>query len=167
MNFTLYGVFFIDPSRGFAVGDQGVVLRTVDSGAHWILTQPSGLPDIPVGTTPLVVTFAGRYAGVDVPLLSIDASGIVGAGHAAVVAETTPGAYSANPGGLTSIYAVRFGMDGFHGVAVPGQLIQTWLPDFSTAGAVKTGEVEMGPVAVVLKSSRAAAVLPTEGLRYE
>ena len=128
-------------------------LSNIDSG------DVSATGAAPIGTTPLVVTFAGRYAGVDVPLLSIDASGIVGAGHAAVVAETTPGAYSANPGGLTSIYAVRFGMDGFHGVAVPGQLIQTWLPDFSTAGAVKTGEVEMGPVAVVLKSSRAAAVL--------
>ena len=91
--------------------------------------------------------------------MSIDVSNIVGAGHACVVTETTPGAYSANPGGLTDIYAVRFGLDGFHGVAVPGNLINTWLPDFSTAGAVKTGEVEMGPVAVVLKSSRAAAVL--------
>jgi hypothetical protein len=62
-------------------------------------------------------------------------------------------------GGLTDIYAVRFGLDGFHGVSVPGQLIKTWLPDFTLAGAVKKGEVEMGPVAVALKASRAAGVL--------
>jgi hypothetical protein len=38
-------------------------------------------------------------------------------------------------------------------------LVQTWTPDFASAGAVKTGEVEMGPVAVALKSTKAAAVL--------
>ncbi len=53
---------------------------------------------------------------------------------------------------------MRFGLDGFHGVAVPGNLVNQWLPDFTTAGAVKRGEVEMGPVAVALKSSRAAGV---------
>ena len=115
----------------------------------------------PLGTTPLVVTFAtgGRYAGVNVPLMSIDVSSIVGAGHACVVTETTKGAYSANPGGLTDIYAVRFGLDAFHGVAVPGKLINWWMPDFSVAGAVKTGEVEMGPVSVALKDTRSAGVL--------
>jgi hypothetical protein len=61
--------------------------------------------------------------------------------------------------GTTDIYAVRIGMDGFHGVSVAGQpLVQTWLPDFARAGAVKTGEVEMGPVGVALKSTKAAAV---------
>ncbi|GMA31596.1 major capsid protein [Litorihabitans aurantiacus] len=62
-------------------------------------------------------------------------------------------------GGLTELYAVRFGLDAFHGVSMAGApLVQTWLPDFSKAGAVKTGEVEMGPVAVVLKKTKAAAV---------
>lgn len=61
--------------------------------------------------------------------------------------------------GLTDLYAVRFALDGFHGVStVGGQLVQTWLPDFGTPGAVKTGEVEMGPVGVVLKATKAAAV---------
>lgn len=61
---------------------------------------------------------------------------------------------------LSDLYAVRFGLDGFHAVGINGApLVQTWLPDFSTAGAVKTGEVEMGPTAVVLKRTRAAAVL--------
>lgn len=63
-------------------------------------------------------------------------------------------------GGLTDIYAVTFGLDAFHGASVAGhQLVQTWMPDFSLAGAVKTGEIEMGPVAGVLKNTKAAAVL--------
>lgn len=63
-------------------------------------------------------------------------------------------------GGLTSIYAVRIGLDGFHGVTTTdGQLVKTWLPDFSTSGAVKTGEVELGPVGVALKATKAAAVM--------
>jgi hypothetical protein len=33
------------------------------------------------------------------------------------------------------------------------------MPDFSTAGAVKTGEAELGPAAVVLKKTKAAGVL--------
>ncbi|QIK82992.1 major capsid protein [Sanguibacter sp. HDW7] len=61
--------------------------------------------------------------------------------------------------GLTDLYAIRVGLDGFHAVAtVGGQLVETWMPDFSTAGAVKKGEVEMGPVAVALKATKAAAV---------
>ncbi|WKX70042.1 hypothetical protein [Streptomyces sp. XD-27] len=40
-----------------------------------------------------------------------------------------------------------------------GDLVKPWLPDFSTAYAVKRGEVELGPVAVALKATRAAAVL--------
>lgn len=61
--------------------------------------------------------------------------------------------------GLTDIYAVRFGLNGFHGVSTVGQLIRQWEPDWNEAGAVKTGEVEMGPVAMVLKHTRAAGVL--------
>ncbi|MFI1182608.1 major capsid protein [Streptomyces sp. NPDC020799] len=61
--------------------------------------------------------------------------------------------------GTTDLYAVRLGLDGFHGVsAIGGQLVRQWLPDFSNAGAVKKGEVELGPVAVVLKATKAAAV---------
>lgn len=62
-------------------------------------------------------------------------------------------------GNYTDLYAVRLGLDGFHGVSMAGQpLVSTWLPDFSVAGAVKTGEVELGPVATVLKATKAAAV---------
>lgn len=62
--------------------------------------------------------------------------------------------------GLTDIYAVRYGLDGVHGVSMAGApLVQTWLPDFSTPGAVKTGEVEMGPVGIAVKATKSAAVL--------
>ena len=61
--------------------------------------------------------------------------------------------------GKSDIYAVRFGLDGFHGISLAGQApIKMWLPDFSTAGAVKKGEVEM-VAAVALKDTRAAGVL--------
>lgn len=70
------------------------------------------------------------------------------------------GGAGGNITGLTDLYAVRFGMDGYHAVAVANSpLLQVWLPDFSTAGAVKTGEAEMGPLAGVLKATKAAAVL--------
>lgn len=60
--------------------------------------------------------------------------------------------------GTTSIYAGRLGLDGLHGVSMAGVApVQTWLPDFSTSGAVKTGEVEM-LAAIALKASKAAAV---------
>ena len=59
-------------------------------------------------------------------------------------------------GGVTSIYAVKFGMDGFHAISMAGQPpVKTWLPDFSTAGAVKKGEVEM-VAGCALKSTKAA-----------
>lgn len=62
-------------------------------------------------------------------------------------------------GNYTDLYAVRLGLDGFHGVTMAGQpMVNTWLPDFTVAGAVKTGEVELGPVATVLKATKAAAV---------
>lgn len=61
--------------------------------------------------------------------------------------------------GLTDLYAVRLGLDGFHGATVTGnKIINTYLPDFKTPGAVKKGEVEM-IAAVVLKATRAAGVL--------
>ncbi|WP_228974958.1 major capsid protein [Streptomyces sp. DH12] len=62
--------------------------------------------------------------------------------------------------GTTDIYAVRLGLDGFHGIStVGGQLVTQFMPDFTTPGAVKTGEVEMGPVGVALKATKSAAVL--------
>ena len=61
-----------------------------------------------------------------------------------------------NESGETSIYAVHFGLDGFHAISMAGHApVKTWLPDFSTAGAVKKGEVEM-VAGCALKSTKAA-----------
>lgn len=61
--------------------------------------------------------------------------------------------------GETSLYVARLGLDGFHGISMAGQPpVNSWLPDFKTAGAVKTGEVEM-VAAVALKATKAAGVM--------
>ena len=61
--------------------------------------------------------------------------------------------------GATSLYAVRLAMDGFHAISMAGVApVQIWLPDFTTAGAVKTGEVEM-VAGCALKATKAAGVL--------
>ncbi|NYV67270.1 phage capsid protein [Bacillus sp. Gen3] len=61
--------------------------------------------------------------------------------------------------GTTSLYTARLGLDGFHGISMAGQPpVNSWLPDFKTAGAVKTGEVEM-VAAVALKATKAAGVM--------
>ena len=61
--------------------------------------------------------------------------------------------------GTTDIYVVRLGLDGFHAITPQGGVgLNTILPDFSQAGAVKKGEVEM-VAAVALKSTKAAGVL--------
>jgi hypothetical protein len=61
--------------------------------------------------------------------------------------------------GITSVYAVRLGLDGVHGLSPMGdKLVEYHLPDFSTSGAVKTGDVEM-VAAIAIKATRSAAVL--------
>ena len=60
--------------------------------------------------------------------------------------------------GTTSLYAARLAMDGVHAVSFAGvSPVQAWVPDYSTAGAVKKGEVEMN-AAIVMKKSKAAGV---------
>ncbi|AYD86199.1 major capsid protein [Streptomyces phage Darolandstone] len=85
-----------------------------------------------------------------VPLVDLGAK--AGSNDSVIPTDTTAG--------TTDIYAVRIGLDGFHGISTTGgALVRQWLPDFTSAGAVKTGEVEMGPVGVALKATKAAAVL--------
>jgi hypothetical protein len=61
--------------------------------------------------------------------------------------------------GVTSLYVVRLGLDGFHAISPSGRSpVKTWLPDFTTSGAVKKGEVEM-IAAVALKATKAAGIL--------
>lgn len=86
------------------------------------------------GITPLVDL--GAKAGSNTPVVSID-----------------------GVSGETSLYAARLGLDGFHAVSMAGAApVQSWLPDYKTAGAVKKGEVEM-VAAVVLKATKAAGVM--------
>ncbi|MEV0438950.1 major capsid protein [Streptomyces spectabilis] len=90
----------------------------------------------------------GEKAGSTTPVIPVESRDVDGPGSGTAIA------------GLSDLYAVRLGLDGFHGVStVGGQLVRQWLPNFDTAGAVKTGEVELGPVAVVLKATKSAAVL--------
>lgn len=61
--------------------------------------------------------------------------------------------------GETSLYAARLALDGFHAISMAGVApVQSWLPDYTTAGAVKTGEVEM-VAAVALKATKSAGIL--------
>ena len=63
-----------------------------------------------------------------------------------------------NKDGTSDIYAVQIAKDGFHGVSLQGtKIIETTLPNFKEAGAVKKGDVEM-VAAVVLKNSLKAGV---------
>lgn len=80
-----------------------------------------------------------------------------------IIATTVP---TTTAFGTSDIYAVRIGMDGVHGVSPEGSnLVKTYLPDLTTPGAVKKGEVEM-VAAIAVKTSRAVgkikgiAVLP-------
>ncbi|MFJ5883466.1 major capsid protein [Kitasatospora cineracea] len=90
----------------------------------------------------------GNKAGSTSPVIPVEARDVDGAGPGGSIS------------GLSDLYAVRLGIDGFHAVSTTsGRLVRQWLPDFTTAGAVKVGECELGPVAVALKATKAAAVL--------
>lgn len=61
---------------------------------------------------------------------------------------------------LTDIYAASFGLDSLHGASMAGvPLVTTIMPDFTQSGAVKSGEIEMGPAAMVLRNTKACGVL--------
>lgn len=109
------------------------------------------------GTTTKTIAFAGTLRYEVVTLTGSGAGLTGGSGPAVAIADSGS---NTSTTGLSDLYAVRIGLDGFHAVTTVGdQIVRTWLPDHSTAGAVKTGEVELGPVAVALKATKAAAVL--------
>ncbi len=73
--------------------------------------------------------------------------------------STTKNVVETDSNGKTAIYAVCLGMDGFHGISPMGDgVISCYLPDMTTPGAVKTGEVEL-VAGVALKNTLKAAVL--------
>lgn len=66
---------------------------------------------------------------------------------------------SAEAAGTTEIYAVRIGLDAFHGISPTGnKIVSTYYPDLNAPGAVKKGDVEL-VAGVVLKNTNAAGVL--------
>lgn len=68
---------------------------------------------------------------------------------------------AATPGkeGTSSIIAVQFGLDAFHGISPTGtSVIQSFMPDMTAPGAVKKGEVEL-VAGVALKNTLKAAIL--------
>lgn len=78
------------------------------------------------------------------------------------IATSTP---TSSALGTSSIYAVSLGLDGFHGISPMGNgVIRTYMPDLSSPGAVKMGEVEL-VAGVVLKNTLKAAVLSGIGIK--
>ena len=64
-----------------------------------------------------------------------------------------------NNSGKTDLYAVKIGLDAFHGISPTGsKVIQSFMPDLNAPGAVKDGEVEL-VAGVVLKNTLKAGVL--------
>lgn len=64
-----------------------------------------------------------------------------GANTVDIVADT---AASASAVGTSDIYAVKFGLDAFHGISPTGtNVITSYMPDLTLPGAVKKGEVEL------------------------
>lgn len=60
--------------------------------------------------------------------------------------------------GVTSLYAVRLGLDALHGISIKdASPVNVWLPDFNTSGAVKQGDIEMA-TAIALKKTSSAGV---------
>lgn len=58
-----------------------------------------------------------------------------------IVADT---AASSSTFGTSDIYAVKFGLDAFHGISPTGtKVITSYMPDLTLPGAVKKGEVEL------------------------
>ncbi|MCA1008994.1 phage capsid protein [Rhodococcus hoagii] len=159
--------------------DQRAAFKALDVLDEW-LSMLDGTPTVVVGNTKALarVRALARRSG----MYTKDAiDGLIGANGRPIERESYGGILFVDAGdkagssspvipiegrtvgtaqtGLTDLYAYRVGLDGFHGVStVGGQLVQTWLPDFSTAGAVKKGEVELGPVGCALKATKAASV---------
>ena len=58
-----------------------------------------------------------------------------------IVADT---AAASGTAGTSDIYAIKFGLDAFHGISPTGtKVVQTYMPNLSEPGAVKKGEVEL------------------------
>lgn len=64
-----------------------------------------------------------------------------GSTNTSIVADV---AATSGAAGTSDIYAVKFGLDAFHGISPTGtKVITSYMPDLTLPGAVKTGEVEL------------------------
>lgn len=176
------GIIFADP--GNKAGSNSPIIPVLQRSDKWSLAISGGTSSNKITVTvdgqSVEVSLTGAAAVSDAALqTALRSLPIVGASGASVsggvatftrwvnmsavgdgtATPTVAVSGSNNATNLTDVFAYRVGLDGFHGVTtVGGQLVQTWLPDFSTAGAVKKGEVELGPAAVALKATKAAGV---------
>lgn len=139
-----------EPTAAIAFDATAAAVRTALEGVV-------GAKNVTVtGTTTKTITFVGALT---------DAPVVVALGTNSLTGGTTPSvtvtevAVTADASGLTDLYAVRFGLDALHAVSTVGQLVNVYRPDYTQPGVVKKGEVEMGPLAMVLKATRGAAVL--------
>ncbi|WP_277631487.1 major capsid protein [Atopococcus tabaci] len=161
------------------IADEFALLDKLDS----FLGELDGKPDMLLGNSKLIqrIKSAARRAGyatktedgfgrtVDgydgIPLVDLGYFVDMNGGTPStrpVVSITNRDVAGTPETGLTDLYAVSFGLDGFHGVTPTGvgggSGITAYLPDFNSPGAVKTGEVEM-VAGVALKATRKAGVL--------
>lgn len=73
-----------------------------------------------------------------------------------IVADTPA---SSGTAGTSDIYAVKFGLDAFHGISPTGtKVVQTYMPNLAEPGAVKKGEVEL-VAGVALKNTLKAGCM--------
>ena len=143
------------------------------------LSDLDGVPTMLMGNAKLMnkIKSAARYAGylsqtedafgkkIDaydgIPLMDLGYYTSVNAGTPST--GSVVGVFDRTVGtaqtGLTDLYAVNIGLDGFHGVTPMGSVgISQYLPNFTQPGAVKKGEVEL-VAGIALKNSRKAGVL--------
>lgn len=143
------------------------------------LSELDGVPTMLMGNAKLMnkIKSAARYAGYltqsedafgkavyaynDIPLVDLGYYTSVSGGTPA--SASVVGVFDRTVGtaqtGLTDLYAINVGLDGFHGITPMGSVgITSYLPNFATPGAVKKGEVEL-VAGVALKNSRKAGVL--------
>lgn len=79
-----------------------------------------------------------------------------GANSVDIVADTPA---SSGAAGTSDIYAVKFGLDAFHGISPTGtKVVQTYMPNLMEPGAVKKGEVEL-VAGVALKNTLKAGCM--------
>jgi len=108
----------------------GGVQRRVERYGEWVLQD---IGDNALGSAPVI------------PIETRDPDGVGGGG---------------NITNLTDLYAVSFGLDAFHGASMAGKpLVAYYPPEWNTPGAVKTGELEIGPGAMILRNTKACGVL--------